>query len=1268
VFFDRLDASAFSGRRVSGLKRKMIALAVGATLPLIAGSFLSAHTNALTDVDQALVALAEAQKPSDAELLATGIDQYNAGKYEEAQVSLQQAKTEGLSAADQQKLKDTLGKVESALNERKMARAEFEAGEKALNEDKNPAEAMRHYRAAGENKFADDATRSKANSQLAVADATLRAMEAQPQPGRATDAKGMYKEAVADYKAGRYEAARPKFAQLQAAGYKPGLFEKKPGEFLKDIDKKIAQGVASAAARQEPPPVVEPVTTRQPEPQPQPKPEMVQPQPQPKPDTVVVQPQPQPKPDTVVVQPQPQPKPDTVVVQPQPKPDTVVVQPQPQPEPQPQPQPEPPRGMTAREAYNMGVEEYNRGDYTAARVHFQLAQDAGYRPPLFKDPPSRYISRINDKTRPPAVVEQTTVVTNVEPTTRPSTAAENELATTARIEKARLEQRAYEAQQKVAQAQEAQRDNRLRDAYALYQEASRLDPTNRTAIDGMAQTELMVTGGTNRADPLNDELRRNAIRRDAIRWNFDQAIADANAAIARKEFNDAQEALDRARVAKESNPTIFSQQDLAAFDSTIANAQLRLTRAQETGRVAAEQTATTEAQRDAAERARIEAVERRRTVAVLVKTAKQLVYDGQYSQAEGVLNQILAIDPTNDYAVGVKQLVSDNARFQEQRRLREKHDREFDRQLNSAEEKKIPYTDIMVYPLNWPDISDLRDRETRAERGGGAAGGNEQAMIELRKVLPEVRFDNAALADVVDFMRDVTGADIMVNWSTLQAAGIDKKAPVSLGLRNKKGDIVLKSVLASIGGPKLGYTVEDGIVRISTDEEIKSHTITQTYDIRDLLVVAPDFDTPPDFGLATSNNSGRGRGNNRGGGRGGPGSFNNNTVSASTAYASANTAKYDSTGNGPAVTSTPGKAARTDDLVAEITNAIKRQIDPDSWIDNGGKASLTYLSGGQLIVSASAENQTRVVSLLDKLREAAAIQVSIETRFLTIQRNFMEDIGVDLDFFFNINNPTRFSPIVVQQGSFPFTATPTTPVPGSIGSTAQPGIQVQGSFLDDFQVNFLIRATQASINSTTLTAPRVTVFNGQQAFVLVAQQQAYVSDLEAVTGDGVGLFNPIIDTVQTGVRLVVQPTVSADRKYVTLSLQPQVSQLVALSNFPVFGLANQNNQGGGGGGNNQQVFQASVQLPILDITSVNTIVSVPDGGTLLLGGQTLAGETEVEEGVPILSKIPFIKRLFTNRSTAKDERILLILVKPTIIIQREVEQQQFPLLGTRNRP
>jgi type II secretory pathway component GspD/PulD (secretin) len=43
--------------------------------------------------------------------------------------------------------------------------------------------------------------------------------------------------------------------------------------------------------------------------------------------------------------------------------------------------------------------------------------------------------------------------------------------------------------------------------------------------------------------------------------------------------------------------------------------------------------------------------------------------------------------------------------------------------------------------------------------------------------------------------------------------------------------------------------------------------------------------------------------------------------------------------------------------------------------------------------------------------------------------------------------------------------------------------------------------------------------------------------------------------------------------------------------------------------------------------------------------------------VPVLSKIPLIGRLFENRSKIKDEKILLILIKPTIIIQREFEEQ-----------
>ncbi len=82
-----------------------------------------------------------------------------------------------------------------------------------------------------------------------------------------------------------------------------------------------------------------------------------------------------------------------------------------------------------------------------------------------------------------------------------------------------------------------------------------------------------------------------------------------------------------------------------------------------------------------------------------------------------------------------------------------------------------------------------------------------------------------------------------------------------------------------------------------------------------------------------------------------------------------------------------------------------------------------------------------------------------------------------------------------------------------------------------------------------------------------------------------------------------------------------------------------------------------IQLPVLEVADVRTRVSIPDGGTLLIGGQKISDESERQEGVPILSKIPLIGRLFENRGKSKDEKVLLILVKPTIIIQSEHEER-----------
>ena len=74
---------------------------------------------------------------------------------------------------------------------------------------------------------------------------------------------------------------------------------------------------------------------------------------------------------------------------------------------------------------------------------------------------------------------------------------------------------------------------------------------------------------------------------------------------------------------------------------------------------------------------------------------------------------------------------------------------------------------------------------------------------------------------------------------------------------------------------------------------------------------------------------------------------------------------------------------------------------------------------------------------------------------------------------------------------------------------------------------------------------------------------------------------------------------------------------------------------------------------------MQTRVTVPDGGTLLIGGQKISAETNREAGVPGVSKMPLIGRLFSHRSKVEDQDVLLVLVKPTIILQEEKEREFF---------
>ena len=206
------------------------------------------------------------------------------------------------------------------------------------------------------------------------------------------------------------------------------------------------------------------------------------------------------------------------------------------------------------------------------------------------------------------------------------------------------------------------------------------------------------------------------------------------------------------------------------------------------------------------------------------------------------------------------------------------------------------------------------------------------------------------------------------------------------------------------------------------------------------------------------------------------------------------------------------------------------------------------------------------------------------------------------------------------------------------------GVQTCALPIYDIQVSFLLRAIQADRRSTTLFAPRLTLWNGQRSWITDGTQTAYIAELEPVVAEAAVGFNVTVGVAVSGAVLDVKATVSADRRYVQLDLRPQVA-LPPTFDIRII-------QAGG-----LVQAQAELMLPTIRITDLRTSVSVPDGGTLLIGGMKIFEENDIESGVPVLSKVPVLKRLFTNRVMNRGQQNLLILVKPTIIIQSEKEAE-----------
>src|ERR1700677_2177479 len=120
------------------------------------------------------------------------------------------------------------------------------------------------------------------------------------------------------------------------------------------------------------------------------------------------------------------------------------------------------------------------------------------------------------------------------------------------------------------------------------------------------------------------------------------------------------------------------------------------------------------------------------------------------------------------------------------------------------------------------------------------AAGNTRALLARR--LPTAKLDNIPLSDAIDFLRDIAGVNITVDWKSLQAANITKDTEINLNLHDVTAGKILSLVLSQAGpGDLLTYYIDDDVIEITTRANADSKMITVAYYVQDLLQPKPSF-------------------------------------------------------------------------------------------------------------------------------------------------------------------------------------------------------------------------------------------------------------------------------------------------------------------------------------------------------------------------------------------------------------------------------------------
>ncbi|MGY8768201.1 MAG: type II secretion system protein GspD [Pirellulales bacterium] len=614
-------------------------------------------------------------------------------------------------------------------------------------------------------------------------------------------------------------------------------------------------------------------------------------------------------------------------------------------------------------------------------------------------------------------------------------------------------------------------------------------------------------------------------------------------------------------------------------------------------------------------------------------------------------------------------------------------------------------------PILFPEIRDWGDLTARRKKlmeRTSRLSEDEMRIQEALKTKVDVNFEKQPLQTVMDTLANMAGINVRLDSLGLANEGVTYSTEVTIKMQQP---IMLKSALNHILQPlRLSYVIQDEALKIISESQKSRDTYTETYNVADLVLPIPNFVPSYNIGLpgaikAAYETIGYG------GGRGSaapvsPLSFmagndvNNSSVMAQNApglmpgiggSGQVQSGQPQGMGFGPGggMGGAGGFGGGVEPDFDSLIELITTTIEPESWEELGGPGAISpFETNLSLVISQTQEVHDKITDLLEQLRRLQDLQVTIEVRFITLNDNFFERIGVDFDFDIQdnstgigTNRDNSGSPSVTvgldQEGQpnsdldlsfLQNTFGNTVPTIGGFGAGAgNVGATFGFAMLSDIEAFFVMQAAQGDLRSNVMQAPKVTLFNGQVAYVSDTTQRPFVTSVIPVVGDFAAAQQPVIVVLNEGTSLSVQAVVSPDRRFVRLTLVPFFSRIGDVETFTFEGsttsrtgstVSDPDNVDGGTTDDNEEIITSgsTIQQPEFSFITVTTTVSVPDGGTVLLGGIKRLSEERRERGVPVMSKIPYVNRLFRNVGIGRETQSLMMMVTPRIIIQEEEEE------------